>query len=124
MNWPAILAGGIAGLVLIVPLVGIQLAATALSDDVPGVLVAVLFAGILVAFGVAGAHAGRRAPEAPRLHGALAGLTALAAWIPLRLALAVVADGDDALTGIGGAAGFALVMGTLGGLFGVRRVRE
>lgn len=124
LNRAAIVAGGMSGLAVIVPLVGVQLVATAVSDDeVPGGVVALLFLGILLAFGLAGARAGRRAPDAPATHGALAAVVALVAWVPLRLAIAVAGDGGNPVAGIGAAAGFALVMGTLGGLFGARKAR-
>jgi len=124
VNRPAVLIGGMSGLALIVPLVAIQLVVGAVADDVPDALVAVLFVGIVGAFALAGSLAGRRAPDSPAKHGALAALLALVAWIPLRLLIAAVGDGDRALEGIGGAAGFALVMGTLGGLWSARRTRS
>ena len=124
MNRPAILTGGLLGLAVIVPLVAVQLVVGAVTDDVPDALVAVLFVGIVAAFGLAGFVAGRREPGAPAKHGAVAALLALAAWIPLRLVIAAVGDGDNALEGIGGAVAFALLMGAVGGLWSARRARS
>ncbi|MBI2168850.1 MAG: hypothetical protein HYU28_05020 [Actinobacteria bacterium] len=125
MNRAAILRGALAGLGLIVPLVAVQVIVTLVSeDDVSGGLVAVLFLGILLAFGVAGSRAGRRVPSDARRHGALAALAALIVWIPFRLALAAGGDDGNPLAGIGAAAAFALVLGGLGGLWGARRARQ
>lgn len=124
LDWAAIGHGAARGLLLILPVIGLQLAATAASDDdLPGALVAVLFLGILLAFAAAGARAGSEGRHAPRAHGSLAAVGALLVWLPLRILVAVIGDGGNPVRGIGAAIVFAVGMGAVGGIWGAYRAR-
>jgi len=124
IDWDAVGAGAARGLLFIVPVVGFQLlAARGSDDDLSGGLVGLLFVGILLAFAAAGSRAGRQGSHAPRAHGALAGVFALLAWLPLRIVVAALTDSSNPLRGIGAAAVFAVGMGAIGGVWGAHRAR-
>jgi hypothetical protein len=94
----AVLRGAAVGLALVVP---VTIARAVLARDVTdfstSAWVYPLSALILLAYGLAGVVAGRAAPGAPALHGALAGLGTVALWVPVRVLVWAVRETDRGL---------------------------
>jgi hypothetical protein len=85
---------------------------------------------ILLAYGLAGAAAGRAARESPGWQGALAGLGAVVVWVPVRVVIWAVREGDRSLvTGdraalppgqVAGALALAALLGLAGAVVATR----
>lgn len=129
----AIGRGALLGLVVIVPVAVISALADRVVDDFESSGWAPLFAlAIIVAYLVAGVGAGRVALDAPMANGALAGLGALALWLPLRILIWALRDPSNELfTGTDpvfsasrllGQAALAAGLGALGAVFAARRI--
>ena len=84
------LRGALIGTVLVLP---VSLVASAVEGwtRIP------LFFALLVAFAIAGFAAGREVPDRRLTAGMLAGLGAVALWIPIRVAIWLVRDDDRGL---------------------------
>lgn len=121
LDLAAVGAGLLAGLAVVVPLFAIQLGLAVGSDDPADAWVAILLLGFVLAFGAGGYRAARRAGHRHLAHGAWGALAVFAAWIPLRLAVAVVADGDEPLAGVLTGAALAVLAGMAGGVLVLRR---
>ena len=90
-----------------------------------------IFLAVLVAYAIAGWWTGRTTGGAPLTTGALAGIGAFVAWIPIRILIWAVRDdskglfsGDDAVFSLGGIFAnlvFAAALGMVGALISVRR---
>ena len=128
----AVVAGALVGLAVIVP-VSVLLAVvdnqvTDFEDS--GWFVAFTLL-LLLAYFLAGFRAGTLVPSAPLTNGMLAALCSVAVWIPIRIVVWVVRDGDrglfsgdDPVLRLGqlfGTAVFAIALGAIGGLAGSRR---
>ena len=121
-DWKAVTTGAVTGVVIVAAVVVVQLVLRATSDDeLSGGWRLVLFFGILTAFFLSGERAARRCAGPPVTHAIKAALLALAAWIPLRLAVALAYDDRDPLAGVVLGAAFAIVVGAVGGMFGAWR---
>jgi hypothetical protein len=131
----AVLRGALLGLVVIVPIAVLYALLDRTIDDFDDSGWAPLFVvAIVLAYLVAGIGAGRIAFDAPLSNGALAGLGALALWLPLRVLIWAVRDasnglltGDDPVFGpsrILGQAVLAAAFGLLGALLAARRARR
>jgi putative membrane protein (TIGR04086 family) len=131
----AVIEGALLGAALILPItVAGALVDRAMDDFDDSSWPVTLFLLVLVAYAVAGWWAGRQAGEAPLTNGALAGLGAFAAWVPLRVLIWLVRDdskglvsGDDAVFTAGGLLGnlvFAAALGMAGALVAGRRARR
>ena len=127
----ATLRGAVAGLLVIAPLTALWAVLNRDAANFHDRAARPLFAvGLLAAYVVAGAVAGRHAPATPMSNGIMAGIGALAAWLVLRVAIWLVREPDRSLFGGGhpvltvgqifGAALFAAVCGLVGGLIGAR----
>lgn len=92
----AILAGALVGLGLLAAVAALRaLLDREVADFDESAWVLPLFVGVLVAYAVAGWVAERRAARGrPLTYGALAGLGAFVAWVPLRVIVWVVRDED------------------------------
>jgi hypothetical protein len=134
MDPRAIGRGAFAGLLVIVPLTALRAVLDHEAGDVDDGGWLVLFGlGLLVAYVVAGAVAGHRAPDAPLTNGILAGIGALVLWLPLRVLIWIARsesqglfDGRDPVFTFGQLFGqllFAAAFGLIGGLVGARRSR-
>jgi hypothetical protein len=134
VDWAAVGRGAFAGLLVIVPLTALRAVLDREAGDVEEGGWLVLFGlGLLLAYVIAGAVAGNRAPGAPLTNGILAGLGALVLWLPLRVLIWVVrsesqglVSGADPVFTLGQLFGqllFAAAFGLVGGLIGARRAR-
>ena len=135
VDWPAVLRGAIAGLVVIVPVTVLRaLVSHRVHDFDHSAWAAPFFFAILVAYAVAGWVAGRSTPGAPLSNGALAGLGSVVLWLPLRIAIWAIRDDHRGLfTGahptmtvaqVFGALVLAAAFGILGALLAARKVRS
>ncbi|MGZ8752626.1 MAG: hypothetical protein ACXW1S_06555 [Acidimicrobiia bacterium] len=131
----AVLRGALLGLVVIVPVAVLYALLDRAVDDFENSGWAPLFAlAIVVAYVVAGIGAGRIALDAPLSNGALAGLGALALWLPLRVLIWAMRDATNELfTGtepvfsasrLLGQAALAAGLGALGAFFAARTTRR
>lgn len=131
----AVAEGALLGAALILPItVAGALIDRAMDDFDDSAWPVTLFLAILAAYALAGWWAGRRAGDAPLTNGALAGLGAFAAWIPLRVLIWLLRDdskglvgGDDAVFTAGGLLGnlvFAAALGMVGALIAGGRARR
>jgi hypothetical protein len=130
----ALVAGAGVGLLLILALSGLRAVVDNAVDDFDDSGWVAVFAGAqLVAYVVAGAVAGRRAPDAPLTNGGLATVLAVLAWLPVRILIWLVRDesrglwsGDDPVFEAGPvlvAFILAFALGLVGGALGARRAR-
>jgi hypothetical protein len=131
----AIARGALLGLVVIVPVAVLYALLDRAVDDFENSGWAPLFAlAILVAYVVAGVGAGRLVPDAPMANGALAGLGALALWLPLRVLIWAMRDATNGLfsgtdpvfsaSRLLGQAALAAALGALGAYVVARKRRE
>lgn len=132
VRWPAVIRGALLGVALIVPITILSAVLDRAIDDFEDsgwrVLLALL---ITLAFVPAGAYAAWLAREAPLTNGALGGLGAFVAWLPVRLVIWVTRDDDQGLvTGrdpvfrpaqLFGLLVIATALGMLGGVLASRR---
>jgi hypothetical protein len=134
LNWRAIGWGALAGLLVIVPLTALRAVLDHQIDNFDDSAWVPLFAiALFGAYVVAGVIAGRRTPETPLSNGLLAGVGALALWLPLRILIWVARgesqglfSGSDPVftaTQLFGQVIFAAVFGLVGGLIGARMTR-
>jgi hypothetical protein len=126
--------GAAAGLLIIVPLSALRAVLDREVSNLDNSGWVPLFAiALFLAYVVAGVVAGRRAPDAPLTNGIVAGLGALALWLPLRVLIWVARDESQGLfTGskpvftagqLFAQVLFAAVFGLVGGLIGARMAR-
>ena len=126
--------GALAGLLVIVPLTALRAVLDREITDFDSSGWVPLFAlALFLAYVVAGVVAGRRTPGAPLSNGLLAGVGALALWLPLRVLIWVARGesqglftGSDPVFTAGQLFGqllFAMVFGLVGGLIGARWLR-
>lgn len=131
----AALRGALAGLAVIVPVTVAAAVVDRWVTDLEDSAWSVPFTlAILAAYLVAGLRAGLDAPTAPLTNGALAGVGAVALWIPVRVAIWAVREsdrglvsGDDPALPAGELFGnvvLAAVVGMAGALLGARRARR
>ena len=129
----AVVRGALAGaaLILVISVVGALIDRSVDDFDDSGWPVTI-FLAVLVAFAIAGGWAARAARfRSPLTTGAVAGLGAFAAWIPIRVLIWVARDdskglltGDDPVFTLGGLFAnivFAAALGMLGALLATRR---
>ena len=96
----AVLRGAAVGLALIVPVTIVRAVVERdVTDFSTSAWVYPLSALILLAYGLAGAVGGRAAGAAPALHGALAGMGSVVLWVPVRVAIWALREGDRGLLG-------------------------
>jgi hypothetical protein len=128
----AVLRGAAAGLAVIVPVTIVRVVVERHTTDFStSTWVYPLSLLILVAYGLAGAAAGRGARVSPALQGALAGIGAVVVWVPVRIVIWAVREGDRSLvTGdraalppgqVLGALALAALVGAAGALVATRR---
>ncbi|MGZ4736690.1 MAG: hypothetical protein ACXV8R_13860 [Acidimicrobiia bacterium] len=126
--------GALAGLLVIVPLTALRAVLDQEIHDFDSSGWVPLFAlALFGAYVVAGIVTGRRTPDAPLSNGLLAGVGALALWLPLRVLIWVVRSesqwlfsGSDPVFTAGQIFGqvlFAAVFGLIGGVIGARMTR-
>jgi hypothetical protein len=134
VDWAAVARGALLGLALIIPTTIVSAVLDRSIDNFEDsgwrVLLALL---IIAAFVPAGAYAGRLARDAPLSNGALAGLGAFVAWLPLRVVIWLTRDdnqglvsGRDPVFRPGQVFGFLVIstaLGMLGGVLASRRTR-
>lgn len=134
VDWPAIVRGALVGVALIIPITIVGAVLDRAVDDFEDsgwrVLLALL---IVVAFVPAGAYAARLARAAPLTNGALAGLGAFVAWLPVRVLIWLTRDdnqglvsGRDPVFRPGQIFGYLVIstaLGMLGGSLASRRRR-
>jgi hypothetical protein len=130
----AVLRGAVAGLLVIVPLTALRAVMDRETGDFDGSGWLYLFGiGVLLAYVVAGAVAGHRAPGAPLTNGILAGFGALVLWLPVRVLIwAARSESQGLFSGVDpvftvgqifGQVLFAAAFGLIGGLIGARSAR-
>jgi hypothetical protein len=130
----ALVAGAVTGLILIALISVLRAYADSRVDDFDeSGWIAVFAVAQLLAYVIAGAVAGARAPAAPFSNGGLAPLVAVIVWIPIRVAIWLVRDetrglfsGDDAVFEAGAvlvALVLAFALGVVGGALGARTAR-
>jgi hypothetical protein len=130
----AVARGALLGLVVIVPVAVLYAFLDRAVDDFEDSGWAPLFAlAILIAYVVAGVGAGRLGLEAPMANGALAGLGALALWLPLRVLIWAMRDASNELfsgtdpvfsaSRLLGQAVLAAALGAAGAFVAARRTR-
>jgi hypothetical protein len=135
VDWGAVGRGALTGLLVIVPLTALRAVLDREAGDVDGGGWLVLFGlALLLAYVIAGAAAGSRAPGAPLTNGILAGIGSLVLWLPLRVLIWAVRDepqglfsGTDPVFTLGQLFGqllFAAAFGLVGGIVGARRARS
>lgn len=111
---------GLGGAVVLVVAVPVAAIGSALLDEgSDAVLVLALL--VLVAIGAGGWVAGRQAPSAPLLHGALAAVAGFAVAQAFSIALQVAGDDDVDLAAVAFNALLAANAGLLGGWLSTRR---
>ena len=126
--------GALAGLLIIVPLTALRAVLDREIADFDNSGWVPLFAiALFLAYVLAGAVAGRRSPDAPLTNGLLAGIGALALWLPLRVLIWVARGESQGLftgsdpvftaTQLFGQVIFAALFGVIGGLIGARMAR-
>jgi hypothetical protein len=131
----AVLRGALLGLIVIVPVAVLYALLDRAVDNFQNSGWAPLFAlAIVIAYLVAGVGAGRIALDAPLSNGALAGLGALALWLPLRVLIWAMRDASNGLfngtdpvfsaSRLLGQAALAVGLGALGAYFVARRARR
>jgi hypothetical protein len=131
----AVWRGALTGLVIIVPLTALRAVLDRETGDVEEGGWLLLFGlGLLLAYVVAGAVAGYRAPATPLTNGILAGIGAFVLWVPLRVLIWVarsetqgLIDGSEPVFTLGQLFGqllFAAVFGLVGAVVGARRARS
>ena len=135
IQWLAVVRGALLGLVVIVPVAVLYALLDRSVDDFENSGWAPLFAlAIVVAYLVAGVGAGRLALDAPMANGAIAGLGALALWLPLRVLIWAMRDAtNELLSGTDpvfsasrllGQAALAAGLGALGAYLAARKTRR
>jgi hypothetical protein len=132
VDWAAVVRGAVVGAVLIfvVSVAGAIIDRSVDDFDDSGWPVTI-FLAVLAAYTVAGWWAGRSTASGPLTTGALAGIGAFAAWVPIRILIWAVRDdskglvsGDNAVFSLGGVFAnlvFAAALGMVGALIGARR---
>lgn len=132
LDWGAVVRGALLGatLILVVSIAGAIIDRSIDDFDDSGWPVTI-FLAVLAAYAVAGWWAGRSTHGGPLTIGALAGIGAFAAWVPIRILIWAVRDdskglvsGDDAVFTLGGVFAnlvFAAALGMVGALIGARR---
>lgn len=134
IQWRAVVRGALLGLVVIVPVAVLYALLDRSVDDFENSGWAPPFAlAIVVAYLVAGVGAGRLALDAPMANGAIAGLGALALWLPLRVLIWAMRDATNELfsgtdpvfsaSRLLGQAALAAGLGALGAYFAARKRR-
>jgi hypothetical protein len=132
IDWRAVARGALLGLGLIIPTTIVSAVLDRSIDDFEDsgwrVLLALL---VVAAFVPAGAYAARLARDAPLANGALAGLGAFVAWLPLRVIIWLTRDdnqglvsGRDPVFRLGQVFGFLVIstaFGMLGGFLASHR---
>jgi len=94
----AVLRGAAVGLAVIVPVTIVRVVVERHTTDFStSAWVYPLSLLILLAYGLAGAVAGRSAGVGPALQGALAGLGAVVVWVPVRVVIWAVRETDRSL---------------------------
>jgi hypothetical protein len=127
----AVLRGAAVGLAVIVPVTIVRVVVERHTTDFStSAWVYPLSLLIVLAYGLAGAAAGRSAPVSPALQGALAGVGAVVVWVPVRVVIWAVREGDRSLvTGdraalppgqLFGALALAALVGAAGALLAAR----
>src|SRR5688572_11817367 len=126
-------AGVGAVLILLVSVVG-ALIDRAVDDFDDSGWPVTIFLAVLVAYAVAGWSGARNSLDAPLTIGALAGIGAFVAWVPIRVLIWAVRDdskglfsGDDAVFSVGGLFAnlvFAAALGMVGALIAARGARR
>ena len=127
----AVLRGAAVGLAVIVPVTIVRAVVERHTTDFStSAWVYPLSLLILLAYGLAGAAAGRAARVSPPLQGAVAGVGAVAVWVPVRVVIWAVREGDRSLvTGdraalppgqVFGALALAALVGAAGALLAAR----
>jgi hypothetical protein len=129
----AVWRGALTGLLIIVPLTALRAVLDRKSDVEEGGWLLLFGLGLLLAYVVAGAVAGYRAPGTPLTNGILAGIGAFVLWVPLRILIWVarsetqgLIDGREPVFTFGQLFGqllFAAVFGLVGAVIGARRAR-
>lgn len=131
----AVAGGALLGAAVILPItLAGALIDRAMDDFDDSAWPVTLFLAILVTYALAGWWAGRLATGMPLTNGALAGLGAFGAWVPLRVLIWLVRTdskglfgGDDAVFTAGGLLAnlvFAAALGMVGALVATRRSRR
>lgn len=131
----AVAGGALLGAAVILPITVAGALIDRAMDDFEGSAWPVtIFLAILVTYALAGWWAGRLATGMPLTNGALAGLGAFVAWVPLRLLIWLVRDdskglvgGDEPLFTVGGLLVnlvFAAALGMVGALVAARGSRR
>ena len=127
----AVLRGAAVGLAVIVPVTIVRAVVERHTTDFStSAWVYPLSLLILLAYGLAGAAAGRSARVSPALPGALAGMGAVVVWVPVRVVIWAVRETDRSLvTGdraalppgqVFGALALAALVGAAGALLAAR----
>jgi hypothetical protein len=94
----AVLRGAAVGLAVVVPVTIVRVVAERHTTDFStSAWVYPLSLLILLAYGLAGAVAGRSARVSPAVQGALAGFGAVVVWVPVRVVIWAVREGDRSL---------------------------
>ena len=94
----AVLRGAAVGLALVVPVTILRVVVERHTTDFStSAWVYPLSLLILLAYGLAGAAAGRAARVSPAVQGALAGMGAVVVWVPVRVLIWAVREGDRSL---------------------------
>jgi hypothetical protein len=131
-DWPSVLRGATAGLAVLVPVTVLRVVLErSVTDFDHSAWIYPLSVLVLGAYGLAGAVAARGATRAPRWTGALAGLSSVVAWVPIRVIIWGIRDSGRALFvgarpvlppgQLTGALALGLLGGVVGGLLGARR---
>jgi hypothetical protein len=134
-DWRIVLRGALAILAVVVPasVVRAVLDHEMTNFDDSG-WVYVLFVVVLVGYTFGGYVAGRAAPDLPFTHGILAGLGAIVLWIPVRVVVWAIREGDRGLFSgpraalapgqLFGALLLATAFASLGAWLGARRATQ
>ena len=111
----AVLRGAAVGLAVIVPVTIVRaVVERQVTDLSTSIWIYPLSVLVLVAYAAAGVVAARAAHQAPVVHGALAGLGTVLAWIPVRVVIWAVREGGrDLFTGDRAALGVTDLVGAL-----------
>jgi hypothetical protein len=98
IDWRLVLRGALYGLAVIVPVTVLRaILDSEVHDFDDSGWIYPLFVLILVAYGIAGWVVGKRRPDAPLSHGALAGIGAFVLWVPIRVVIWAVREDGRAL---------------------------